>query len=149
MNKSSHSVYDLTYHLIFVTKYRKKIITDEMIEVIRNRTYELMKGYKGELLELNGESDHIHFLISLNPQCCLSDIINSLKTQLSRTLRKEFKEELSRIYFKDVFWSNSYFISTTGGANLEKIKEYIEGQGKPKRKYIKSGKYKKDNSFRN
>ena len=149
MNRTAHSVYDLTYHLVFVTKCRKKIITDEMIEIIRNRTYELMNGYKGELLELNGESDHIHFLISLNPQCCLSDIINSLKTQLSRTLRKEFKEELSRIYFKDVFWSNSYFISTTGGANLEKIKEYIEDQGKPKRKYIKSGKYKKDNSSRN
>ena len=149
MNRAAHSVYDLTYHLILVTKYRKKIITDEMIEIIKSRTYELMKGYKGELLELNGESDHIHFLISLNPQCCLSDIINSLKTQLSRTLRREFKEEIDKVYYKDVFWSDSYFISTTSGANLEKIKEYIEDQGRPKRKYIKSGKYKKDNSSHN
>ena len=128
-NKNCHSLYNLQYHLILVTKYRKKCISPEIMLFLREECKRLLALQKIELLEMNGEADHIHLLISAPPQICLSNVINSLKTSTSRLVRKQFAEELKPYYWKPYFWSRSYLILTSGGAPIEVIRKYIQEQG--------------------
>ncbi len=129
-NKNCHSLYNLEYHLILATKYRKKCISPEIMSFLREECKRLLALQKIELLEMNGEADHIHLLISAPPQICLSNVINSLKTSTSRLVRKQFAEELKPYYWKPYFWSRSYLILTSGGAPIEVIRKYIQEQGK-------------------
>jgi putative transposase len=85
----------------------------------------------GKLLEVNGEPDHVHLLVSLPPNLDLSNFVNNLKTTSSRLLRKEFAEHLAPVYRKPVFWSRSYCIISCGGAPLSIIRQYIEQQERP------------------
>lgn len=80
------------------------------------------------MLEFNGEPDHVHLLLSLNPKVALSTFINNLKTVASRRIRREFAVELESVYRTPVFWSRTYCILTCGGAPLSVIKQYIENQ---------------------
>ena len=82
-----------------------------------------------EILEMNGEKDHIHILFDAPPQIQLSKIINRFKTVSSRYIRKEFPKELASYYWKSYFWSQSYMVLTTGGATIEVVKQYIGNQG--------------------
>ena len=128
-----HAFYDLKYHLVLVTKYRKKCITKDMLIRLREIIEKICKRWDIELIEFNGEEDHVHLLISAHPTMELSKFINNLKTVTSRIIRKEFSEHLSRFYWKPYFWTRAYFIATTGGAPIEVIKRYIEKQEKPKK----------------
>lgn len=137
--RNQHSVYLLTYHAVFVVKYRKKVLTQEMLDYMKNQVSHLMEGYGGSLIDLNGEADHIHILFELPPRSVLSNLICNLKTQTSRELRANFKTELSSQLWGGALWTQSYFVTTTGGANIETVHKYIQSQGeeKPKRKYTK------------
>lgn len=84
-----------------------------------------------ELCEFNGERDHVHLLLSAPPTVQPSKLVNNLKTVSSRLIRKEFQEQLKKVYWKPVFWSRSYCIVSCGGAPLEIIKQYIENQERP------------------
>ena len=128
-----HAKYDLKYHLVLVTKYRKKCITKDILKRLEEIIKDICKRWDVELLEFSGEEDHIHLLISAHPSMELSKFINNLKTVSSRLIRKEFKEHLSKFYWKPYFWTRAYFIATTGGAPLEVIKQYIQSQEKPER----------------
>jgi putative transposase len=99
-----------------------------MLERLKEIFTDLVKKYDGELVEFNGEADHVHLLLSLNPKVCLSSFAGNLKTVSSRKIRKEFWRELHDIYWKPVFWSRSYCVLTCGGAPLSIIKQYIENQ---------------------
>ena len=123
-----HCTFNLNYHLVIVTKYRRKCINKSMLTQLEVIFTELCKKWECELLEFNGEKDHVHLLLSLNPKVQPSKFVNKLKTISSRLIRKQFAEELSRIYFKPVFWSRSYCLLTCGGAPLSVIKQYIEQQ---------------------
>ncbi len=93
---------------------------------------ELTKKWECGLVEFNGEADHLHLLLSLNPKVAPSVFVNNLKTVTSRLIRKEFAEYLSKIYWKNpVFWSRTYCILSCGGAPLSIIKQYIEQQEAP------------------
>jgi len=81
-----------------------------------------------ELLEANGEPDHMHLLISTPPTIALSKLVNNLKTVSSRLLRKEFAKHLAQVYRKPVLWHRAYFVVTCGGAPLSVIRQYIENQ---------------------
>lgn len=81
-----------------------------------------------ELKEFNGEADHVHLLIDINPKVLISSFVNNLKTVSSRRIRKEFPEQCAKFYRKAVFWKIGYFVSSTGGANLETVKRYIQQQ---------------------
>lgn len=87
-----------------------------------------LEKWKCELIEANGESDHMHFLISTPPDINLRRLVNNLKTVSSRLLRKEFASELATVYRKPVLWHRAYFLVTCGGAPLSVIKQYIENQ---------------------
>lgn len=100
-----HCVYNLNYHLVLVTKYRRKCITALMLERLKAHCAALIEKWGCELLEFNGEPDHVHLLLSLNPKVAPSVFVNNLKTVTSRYIRKEFAEELKRHYWnKPVFW---------------------------------------------
>lgn len=127
-----HCVFNLNYHLVIVTKYRRKCISAPMLERLKVICTELTEKWECELLEFNGEADHVHLLLSLNPKVAPSVFVNNLKTVSSRFIRKDFAEDLARVYWgKPVFWSRSYCIMTCGGAPLSVIKQYIEQQEAP------------------
>ncbi|WP_186645385.1 IS200/IS605 family transposase [Fluviispira vulneris] len=127
--KLHHCVYNLKYHLVLVTKYRRKCITDPIIIRLKEIFIELCLKWECNLIEFNGEPDHIHLLLELKPKITLSAFINNLKTVSSRYIRKEFSNHLSKFYYKNpIFWSRSYCILTCGGAPLSVIKQYIEQQ---------------------
>jgi len=124
-----HCVFSLHFHLVLVTKYRRKAITKEMLERLRMIFGETLEKWRCELIEFNGETDHVHMLIETNPVVQLSKLINNLKTVSSRLIRRDFKKHLSRIYLKPVFWHRSYCLISTGGATIEILRKYIEEQG--------------------
>ena len=123
-----HGVYNLQYHLVLVTKYRRKCITTAMLARLREILAATTAKWGGELIECNGEADHMHLLISLSPTIQLSTFVNNLKTVSSRLIRKEFGRELARWYRKPVFWSRSYCVISCGGAPLSVLRQYIEQQ---------------------
>lgn len=128
LTKSKHSVYSLHYHIVLVVKYRRKVIDEEMMQHLRSYVMKQSNHYQGELLDLNGEPDHIHILLKLPPTITLSTFICVLKTQTSKEMRKYFFERIKPKLWGRSFWSDSYFVSTTGGANIETLKKYIESQ---------------------
>ncbi len=129
-HKLFHCTFSLSYHFVFVTKYRRACLSAAMLERLRHWLTELVAGY-GEVLEFNGEADHVHLLLALNPKVAPSVMANTLKTVTSRLLRRDFAEQLRPIYAKPVLWSRSYFVASAGGAPLSVIKRYIEQQYRP------------------
>lgn len=127
--KNRHAYYKLTYHLVVVTKYRHKCIDIKIMDRLVEITKNLFEKWNCDLIEMNGEEDHIHILFDAPPQINLANIINNYKTVTSRYIRKEFPEELSKYYWKPYFWSRNYMVLSTGGATIEVIKKYIEEQG--------------------
>ena len=128
--KNRHSVYKLTYHIVLVTKYRHKCINDDIFNYMKQHINRVVSDWGGSLDEINHDFDHIHMLLSLPPQQAPSRAVCSLKTVTSRVLRKEFSEYLSKFYWKDSFWSDSYLVLTVGGATIDTVKRYIEEQRK-------------------
>lgn len=129
----ARGVSDLKAHLVLTTKYRRKMLTDPMLTRLESILKDLMEKWEGRLIEFNGESDHVHILIQYNPQTELSKLINNLKTVSSRYLRKEFADEVNKVYWKDVLWTSGYFIASCGGVTVEDLKKYIENQDRPEK----------------
>ena len=127
-----HCVYKLTFHLVLVTKYRRKCFTSAMLDRLKEIVTDLCQKWEVELLEFNGEADHVHLLLDMHPNIMPSKFINNLKTVTSRAIRKEFEAHLKPFYWKPVLWTRAYYIASSGGAPLEIIKQYIENQGKEK-----------------
>ena len=130
-DKGFRSVYTLTAHIVFVTKYRKKVINKSIYERLRTIFSETCSKWETTLLEFNGEADHIHLLVRYHPQIELSKFIANLKTVSSRLIRKEFGDYLNRVYRKPVFWTGSYFVASCGGVTVEQLKKYVEQQATP------------------
>jgi putative transposase len=131
MKSHYHCVYDLKYHLVIVTKYRRKCFTEAMIRRLNEICLELCQKWEIELLEFGAEEDHIHLLLEMNPTVQISKFVNNIKTVTSRYLRKEFSEYLKQFYWEPVLWTRAYYISTVGGAPLATVKEYIQNQERP------------------
>lgn len=145
--RKAHSVFLLTYHVVFVTKYRKKVITDEIGDLMKDHAAYICGRFDSELISAETDQDHMHLLISMPPDVAPSKLICCLKTQLSKEVRQNHAEHVQKYLWGNApFWSASYFIATTGTTSMEKVKEYIDSQRtvEHKRKYEKSGKYKKN-----
>ncbi len=126
-----HCVYKLNYHLVLVTKYRKKCFTGAMLDRLKEIVTDLCQKWEVELLEFNGEVDHVHLLLDMHPNIMPSKFINNLKTVTSRLMRKEFAKHLACFYWKPVLWTRAYCLLTTGGATTDTIRQYIEKQERP------------------
>ena len=122
--RGRHSVTGIYAHLVFVTKYRRKVFQAEHIERMKEICIGVAKKMNFRLLCLNGESDHVHLLIEYPPKLSVSQIVNALKGVSSRMLRKEFGLDPH----KQHLWSPSYFCVSCGGAPIAKIKQYIDAQ---------------------
>lgn len=126
-----HSVYELQYNLVVVTKYRKEIINDNIKKELTDIAINIFENsYNGKVVEVNTDKDHIHILFSVGPQVQLSKAINSFKTVSSRLVRKNNANYLNTFYRKPYFWSRSYYIGSIGNVNEETIKNYIQNQDK-------------------
>ena len=125
-----HCVYNLQYHLVLVTKYRKKCFNSELLKRAEELSKDLCEKWDIELIEFGGEADHIHLLLSMHPNVMPSKFINNFKTVTSRLLRKECSEHLTKYFWKPVLWTRAYCLLSTGGATIETIRKYIEKQGK-------------------
>lgn len=123
-----HSCFLLQYHLVLVTKYRKQVMTgavrERMIKIVR----EFFKNRELNILEMEVCADHIHVLFEFSPNIALSVLVNTLKTWTSRKIRKEFRNEIRKYYWKPYFWSMSYFICTVNEKSVEMVKNYIASQ---------------------
>ena len=102
-----------------------------MIDRLKAIVLGLCDDWDAEMIEVNGEADHVHLLVGLNPKCAPSTVANNFKTVTSRLMRKEFPA-LRAKYRQPVLWNRNYFVATVGGAPLEVIKLYIEQQDRPK-----------------
>lgn len=128
VKSQNHCVYNINYHLVLMTKYRHPVINHDVLERFIGIAKERLLTWEGELLEVNGEPDHVHLLIELPPKHAVSDFVNALKTSSSRLIRKEFAAHLQPYYWKPVFWSKSFCVTSCGGAPLDIIKQYIVDQ---------------------
>lgn len=132
IKSSARAVSEVKAHLVLVSKYRKKVFTNEMLTTIEAVMNKNLEKNGCELIEFNGESDHVHLLFQYLPQHQLSKLVNSMKTATSRVLSKMFETELKKVYWgKKVVWSSSYYVSSCGGVTVDRLKEYIEDQDRP------------------
>ena len=128
LDRNQHSVYSLYYHLIMVTKYRRKVI-DNDISMRGKETFErIAPGYGITLEEWSHDQDHVHVMFRAIPSTEISKFINAYKSASSRLLKKEFPKIRSKLW-KEAFWSQSFCLMTAGGAPIEVIRQYIESQG--------------------
>ena len=125
-----HCVYSMNFHLVLVTKYRKKVFSQPILERLESIIKDVCKKWDVTLDEFRGEEDHIHLLISMHPSLQPSKFINNLKTVSSRRLRSEYTEYMKKFYWKPTLWTRAYCLLSTGGANIETIRKYIQNQGK-------------------
>lgn len=131
LRSSNNARFRLVYHLVLVTKYRRKVLTAAAID----RAAEILRGltaaWEGSVLECSGEPDHLHVLLELPPKARPSDVVNNVKTVTSRRLRSEFPALRAAYRGKPVLWSPSYCILSAGGAPIEILKRYVQEQKKP------------------
>lgn len=131
LDTNAHSVFMLHYHLILVVKYRRQVFTDEISERAKEIFSYIAPSYKIELVEWNHDKDHVHILFKGQPKTEMSKFINAYKSASSRLLKKEFPIIRQKLW-KEMFWSQSFCLLSSGGAPIEVIKEYIENQGQKK-----------------
>ena len=124
-------VHSLHAHLVFTTKYRRAVFTDELLRACEESMSKVCSDAGAELAEFNGEDDHVHLLVQYPPQVQLSILVNSLKGVSSRVLRRDHPDEIRRLLWGDHLWSPSYFAGSCGGAPLSIVQDYIEGQKRP------------------
>ena len=128
LDSNNHSVFIMFYHLILVTKYRKKVIDDVLSNRLKEMFEYIASRYNITLQEWNHDCDHVHILFKAHPNSELSKFINAYKSASSRLIKKEYPEIKQKLW-KEYFWSRSFCLLTTGGAPIEVIKQYIESQG--------------------
>jgi len=122
-----HVVYNLHAHLVFVTKYRRNVLSALAVRDLKTIFAKVCDDFESELIECDGADDHVHLLIVYPPKIILSRLVNSLKGVSSRRLRED-RPEISGRYRKGVLWSPSYFVASCGGAPLSIIAEYVRNQ---------------------
>ena len=128
-DSNNHSVFMLQYHLILVTKYRKRVINDTISVRLREIFDYIASNYNISVEEWNHDEDHVHILFRAHPNSELSKFINAYKSASSRLIKKE-NPLLRKHLWKEMFWSRSFCLITTGGVSADVIRRYIQTQGR-------------------
>ena len=126
---SSHAVFNLKLHIIFVTKYRRKTLAPELLDYLKEAFADCLSAWRCKLVEFGGEPDHVHLLADIHPALDISILINNLKTASARRARNRFADHLAAFYKKPLFWHRAYFVGSVGGATLETVRAYVDAQG--------------------
>ena len=125
---NNHSVFLLHYHLILVTKYRRQVIDDEISDFAKDTFIRIAESYHITLVEWNHDKDHVHIVFKAQPKTELTKFINAYKSASSRLIKRDFPR-VKQFLWKEMFWSKSFCLLTTGGAPIDLIKKYIQNQG--------------------
>ena len=128
-DSNNHSVFMLQYHLILVTKYRKGVINETISVRLREIFDYIASNYNISVEEWNHDEDHVHILFRAHPNSELSKFINAYKSASSRLVKKE-NPSLRKHLWKEMFWSRSFCLITTGGVSADVIRRYIQTQGR-------------------
>lgn len=131
IRQGRHAVWDCHAHLVFVTKYRRGAFAEPILEDCENVMRKVCDDYGCTLDEFNGEEDHVHLLVTYPATVQLTRLVNSLKGVSSRILMRDHGQHLKHYLWGGHLWSRSYYCGTTGGANLETIKRYVQNQRRP------------------
>ena len=132
LDTNNHSVFLLNYHLIMCIKYRNKVIDNPISNRLKEIFEYIAPNYHIELEEWNHELDHVHILFRGQPNTEISKFINAYKSASSRLIKKEFPM-IRKSLWKEMFWSQSYCLLTTGDAAVEIVREYIQTQGEKRK----------------
>ncbi len=127
--KTAHSVYDIKYHVVWITKYRKKVLKGQVGLRLRDLVRQICAANDVIIISGSVQANHVHLLLSVPPQLSVSKLMQLLKGRTSRKMLQEF-EELSREFWGRHLWARGYFAASTGNVTDEIIKQYIESQGK-------------------
>lgn len=127
--KTAHSVYDIKYHVVWITKYRKKVLKGQVGLRLRDLVRQICAANDVLIISGSVQADHVHLLLSVPPKLSVSKLMQLLKGRTSRKMLAEF-EELSREFWGRHLWARGYFAASTGNVTDEIIKQYIESQGK-------------------
>ena len=125
-----HCVFKMNVHLVFVTKYRRRVFDDDAINRLRTIFAKVCTDFKAQLIEMDGGDDHVHRLVAYPPTVAVSNLVNSLKGVSSRLLRLA-RPDIQKRSWKGALWSSSYFASSCGGAPISIMRPYIEQQQTP------------------
>ncbi|WP_406482118.1 IS200/IS605 family transposase [Streptomyces sp. NBC_01615] len=126
-----HCVFVMHVHVVFVTKFWHEVFTDVHLTRMEEITRSVCADFECELVEFNGEDNHVHLLIDFPPKAAVTKLVNSLKGVSSRRLRQEFPDLVRHYWRANKLWSGSYFAGSVGGAPLSVVKPYIEQQNRP------------------
>ena len=124
---NNHSVFLLHYHLVLVTKYRRQVIDDEISDFAKDTFIRISESYHITLIEWNHDKDHVHIVFKAQPKTELTKFINAYKSASSRLIKRDFPR-VKQFLWKEMFWSKSFCLLTTGGAPIDLIKRYIQNQ---------------------
>ena len=125
--KTAHSVYDLKYHIVWITKYRKPILRGEIGKRVRELIRQTCASLDVYIVKGHVSKDHVHLLVSVPPNLAVSELVKRLKGRSSRLLLEEFGE-LRKVYWGRHLWARGYFVASSGNVTDEIIAEYIEKQ---------------------
>ena len=125
--KTSHTTYDCKYHIVWITKYRKKVLGGEVGKRVRELVREICKRHDVEILRGHVSKDHVHLFVSVPPHLAISKLVQYLKGKSSYKLMQENKQ-ISRLFWGRHLWARGYFVATSGNITDEIIMEYIKNQ---------------------
>ena len=125
--KSSHSVYDLKYHIVWITKYRKQVLVGPISSRLKELIREICKSKDIEILRGHISKDHVHVFLSVPPNISVSNLVQSLKGKTSRKMLIEFSG-LKKQFWGRHLWARGYFAASSGNVTDEVIVEYIKNQ---------------------
>ncbi|HEY9771200.1 MAG TPA: IS200/IS605 family transposase [Coleofasciculaceae cyanobacterium] len=126
------AVFNLTVHIVLVTKYRRKVIDAQMIEQLSQVFDSVLKSWDSELIEFNCQADHAHLIVSYPPHKLLSSLIANLKATSSKRMWLHHESLLSKVYYKKrVFWTGAYFVASCGEVTIDVLRKYVQNQDSP------------------
>ena len=131
LRRGRYVVFNLHVHLVFVAKYRRKVFTKEVLDDMRGIFESVCTDFEAQLVEFDGENDHVHLLVHYPPKVSISKLVNSLKGVSSRMIRKKNYPSIHEKLWGGALWSPSYFAGSCGGAPISIIRQYIEQQNTP------------------
>lgn len=126
-----HCVFLLHVHLVFVTKYRRGVFAKAILDDLKEIFASVCHDFEAELVEFDGEDDHVHLLVTYPPKIAISALVNSLKGVSSRLIRKKRYPSIQKKLWGGSLWSPSYFAGSCGGAPISILRQYIEDQRTP------------------
>ncbi|EDZ49161.1 IS200/IS605 family transposase [Bacillus cereus group sp. MYBK65-1] len=127
LDSNNHSVFLLYYHLVLVVKYRRNVFDNDMSDYAKDMFVRLSKNYNITLVEWNQDVDHVHILFKAHPNTEMTKFINAYKSASSRLIKRDFPQVKKKLW-KEMFWSRSFCLLTTGGSPIDVVKTYIENQ---------------------